>query len=256
MTSSITTKWNAGLYDTKHDFVFKYGEDLVDMLQPQAGERILDLGCGTGHLTNIIAKAGATAIGIDSSIEMIAQAKASYPPIEFLVRNAADFFFDNSFDAIFSNAVLHWVPEKEKAIDCMYRNLKRTGRLVIEMGGKRNVEKILTAFNAALAKHGFAQNATIINNYFPSVDEYSFLLEKRGFKVTYAAHYSRETELKDTNNGIKDWIKMFRNEALKGIPNEVVELILEDTQEALRQTHFRNGKWYADYKRLRIVAIK
>ncbi len=256
MTPTINTKWNAGLYDTKHDFVFKYGEDLVDVLQPQAGERILDLGCGTGHLTNIIASSGATIIGIDSSLEMIAQAKAAYPSIEFLVRNAADFFFDDSFDAIFSNAVLHWVSEKEKAIDCMYRNLKRTGRLVIEMGGKRNVDNILTAFNASLAKHGFAQNANIVTNYFPSVDEYSFLLEKRGFKVTYAAHYSRETELKDTENGIKDWIKMFRSEVLKGIPEAIIDTILKETQEALRATHFRNGKWYADYKRLRIVANK
>jgi len=250
------SKWNVSLYNDKHDFVFKYGEDLVDVLAPQSCENILDLGCGTGHLTNIIASSGARVTGIDNSIEMIEKAKAAYPGIEFRVLSATDFFFDKSFDAILSNAVLHSVLEKEKAIDCMYRNVKRNGRLVIEMDGKRTVEKILTALDEGLVKHGFEENSRLLVNYFPSIGEYSSLLEKRGFKVVYAAHYNRETELKDAENGIKDWIKMFRSPLLKSIPDETVNIILDEVQESLRPTCFRNGKWFADYKRLRIIANK
>ena len=170
--------------------------------------------------------------------------------------SAKEFHFDESFDAIFSNAALHWVLEKEKVIDCIYTNLKRSGRLVLEMGGKGNVEGIIAALKSSLQKRGFIEDAKKQIWYFPSLSEYTSLLEKRGFRVTYAAHFNRETELKDNSNGIKDWIKMFGSAFLKGIDDVVVNEILDEVQETLKPTHFRNGKWYADYKRLRVVAIK
>jgi len=252
----VTTEWNAALYDDKHSFVFKYGEDLVDLLAPKAGERILDIGCGTGYLTNVIARSGATVIGIDNSLEMITKAKAAYPQQEFKVQPGEEFHFDEHFDAIFSNAALHWMLEKEKVIDCMYRNLKRTGRIVLEMGGKHNVEKIITVLRDSLIKHGFSEKAEQQLWYFPSESEYTALLEKRGFKVTYASHFSRETKLVDTQNGIKDWIKMFGSAFLKGIDEAVVNDILTEVQDALHPLLFRDNDWYADYKRLRITAIK
>ncbi|MEI9933374.1 MAG: class I SAM-dependent methyltransferase [Ferruginibacter sp.] len=119
--TTVDTKWNASLYDNKHDFVFKYGEDVVELLNPQVGERVLDLGCGTGYLTNVIATSGAEVIGIDSSADMIKKAKQEYPLVEFHVMNAEDFHFAKKFDAIFSNAALHWVLKKEKAIDSIMR---------------------------------------------------------------------------------------------------------------------------------------
>ena len=255
-TGTVQTNWNAHLYDDKHSFVFKYGEDLVDVLKPMADERILDLGCGTGYLTSIIAASGATVVGIDNSLEMITKAKAAYPAVEFKVQSATEFYFDEHFNAIFSNAVLHWVTEKEKAIDCMYRNLKKSGRLVLEFGGKQNVERIVTALKSSLAKHGFAENAAIPLWYFPSLSEYTGLLEKRGFRVTYAAHFNRDTQLNDTENGIKDWIKMFGTAFFKGIEEAVVNEILEEVQKTLVPTNYRNGQWFADYKRLRVIAIK
>jgi trans-aconitate methyltransferase len=255
-TATVHTNWNAHLYDNKHSFVFKYGEDLVEALEPQAGERILDLGCGTGYLASVIAASGANVVGIDSSLEMVTKAKEQYPELEFKVQSATDFHFDEHFDAIFSNAVLHWVLQKEMAIDCMYRNLKKSGRIVLEMGGKYNVEKIVTALQASLIKHGFSENAAIPLWYFPSLSEYTSLLEKRGFRVTYAAHFNRETKLNDTENGIKDWVKMFGSTFLKGIDETVVDTILTEVQDALKPTQYRNGEWYADYKRLRVIAIK
>jgi trans-aconitate 2-methyltransferase len=250
------TKWNANLYDDKHSFVFKYGEDLVDLLAPKSGERILDVGCGTGHLTNMIADSGAETIGIDNSQDMITKARIEYPNIDFEVLSATDFHFDEKFDAIFSNAALHWVLGKEKAIGCMYENLKPNGRLVLEMGGQGNVQSILTALKNAFIKFGVTEKANINIWYFPSLSEYTSLLEAKGFRVTYASHYDRETELKDTANGIKDWIKMFGSSFLKNIDEKTADKLLNEIQDSLRATNYRDGKWYADYKRLRVVALK
>jgi trans-aconitate methyltransferase len=255
-TTKPITKWNANLYDDKHSFVFKFGEDLVDVLNPKAGERILDLGCGTGVLSNLIAESGASVVGIDSSADMINKAKTEYSNIDFQILSATDFYFEKPFDAIFSNAVLHWVLDKESAIDCMYKNLKPGGRLVLEMGGKNNVSSIINAIKKVLIKYEFEENAKTQIWYYPSLSEYSTLLENKGFRVTYASHYDRETELKDKENGIKDWLKMFCNSYFKNIDPATLDNILNEIQSALKPVLFINDKWIADYKRLRVVAIK
>jgi len=256
VAESINIKWDSALYDSKHDFVFKYGEDLINLLQPLKGEHILDVGCGTGYLASLIAASGAVVTGIDNSAEMILKAKETYPEIDFSVQSATEFISASNFDAIFSNAALHWIKEKEQAIDCMYRNLKENGRLVLEMGGKRNVEQIIEALKTVLLKYGFEKQAAVEQWYFPSLSEYTGLLEKRGFRVTFAAHFNRETELKNTEHGIKDWIKMFGASYLQDIHEPVLDKILTEVEDKLRVTHFREGKWFADYKRLRIVAVK
>jgi len=256
MAITENMNWNTSLYDKKHDFVFKYGEYLVQLLTPQEGERILDVGCGTGHLTNLIAASGAMVTGMDNSIDMIAKARNEYPHLPFRLASVTDFNFNEPFDALFSNAVLHWVTDKEQAIQCMYNNLKPGGRLVLEMGGKGNVEKIVQALKKALMDHGYRQNATREIWYYPSLSEYTGLLEKQGFRVTYATHYNRETELKDSQQGIRDWVQMFGGAYFEGVEEKAKNAILDEVQEALRHTHFRNQKWFADYKRLRVVAIK
>ena len=256
MTETKTNTWNAELYDNKHSFVFKYGEDLLTLLNAKKGERILDLGCGTGHLTNLIAQSGATVIGMDNSEEMIAKAKKEFPAIEFSFQSATDFHFDEPVDAVFSNAVLHWVLESEKAVNCMYQNLKKGGRIVLEFGGKDNIKNISGALKTALANNGYKEQAEMNFWYFPSLSEYSSLLEEKGFNVEYAAHFNRSTELKDTENGIKDWLKMFGENFFKGIDEITADKIRTEVQEVIRSTNFKDGKWYADYKRLRVVAAK
>jgi len=258
MTSihDTNTKWNANLYDDKHNFVFKYGEDVVHQLAPRQGERILDIGCGTGHLTNLIARAGARVTGIDNSVSMIERAQAAYPDLDFRVMPATEFQFDALFDAIFSNAVLHWVLDKDSAIDCIYHHLRPGGRLVLEMGGKGNVEEIVVTTRKVLTRHGFYQNAATQLWYFPSLGEYTSLLEKRGFRINYASHYDRPTELQDTENGIKDWLRMFCNAFFRNIPDSAIDPILEEIQESVRPTNYRNHTWYGNYKRLRIEAFK
>lgn len=256
MTTTQEQKWDTKLYDEKHDFVFKFGEDLVQLLDPKKGERILDLGCGTGYLSQLIADAGARVTGIDHSAEMIAKAQEVYPGIDFRVGSATDFHFTEPFDAVFSNAVLHWVKDKQSAIDCIYENVKPGGRLVLEMGGKDNVRSIMDASKKVLAKYGRHSSAVDEIWYFPSLGEYATLLENSGFRVKYATHYDRETELKDNTRGIKDWLGMFGGSFFQGIPGAEKNEMLEEIQEMLRPTQFRNGRWWADYKRLRIAAVK
>lgn len=250
------TKWNARLYDDRHGFVFKFGEDVVRLLNPGLGERILDLGCGTGYLTNLIAQAGARVIGIDSSPAMIDRARAAYPDLEFRVMSVTSLRFDLPFDAVFSNAVLHWVLDKETAVDNIWHALRPGGRLVLEMGGKGNVDDILVASRKVLTRHGYYSNAATQVWYFPSLSEYTTLLEHHGFRVSFAAHFDRPTKLQDTESGIKDWIRMFCNAFLADIPANDVESILEEIQDTLKPTRYNNHTWTADYKRLRIEAFK
>lgn len=256
MLTKTNNEWNAHLYDDKHSFVFKYGEDLLGMLNPQAGERILDLGCGTGHLTRQISLSGARVIGIDSSAAMIDKASAIFPDIDFRVMSGTNFDFDQPFDAVFSNAVLHWILDKEAVVDCITRNLRTGGRLVLEMGGKGNVEEIVVNTRKVLTRHGYYHNASQQLWYFPSLGEYTSLLEKKGYRINYASHFDRPTELKDTEHGIKDFLKMFGNAFFDNIPQQEIDPVLEEIQEAVRPTNYRNQKWYGNYKRLRIEAVK
>jgi trans-aconitate methyltransferase len=121
-------RWDPQLYDSKHSFVTHFGGDLLPLLDPQPGDRILDLGCGTGHLSAQIAASGAAVVGIDHSPDMIAQAQATYPDLTFIEADAANFTFEQPFDAVFSNAALHWIPTPERVIACVWQALKPGGR--------------------------------------------------------------------------------------------------------------------------------
>lgn len=163
--------WNPALYQEKHAYVYDYGEALIAILKPQAGERILDLGCGAGQLTAEIAKRGVQVVGLDASADMIADARNNYPDLEFLIADAADFHFDQPFDAIFSNAALHWVLNYRQAIGCMYEVLKPGGRLVLEMGGKGNIQNIEDALRYTLDEHGYVFQASMPRWFFPSIGQ-------------------------------------------------------------------------------------
>jgi trans-aconitate methyltransferase len=132
-------EWNANLYDAKHAFVWKYGADLVPLLAPQSGERILDIGCGTGHLTAQIAESGARVVGVDRSPEMATAARKAYPKLQFEVADARDLPFRDEFDAVFSNAMLHWIREPELVVRSVRNALRPGGRFVAEFGGKGNI---------------------------------------------------------------------------------------------------------------------
>ena len=247
----MKTGWNANLYDSKHGFVSKYGNELIDLLNPVAGERILDLGCGTGDLAKKLADLEVEVVGVDQSETMVQQAKAKYPEIAFEVQDATKLPYDNEFDGVFSNAVLHWVKEPGQALAGIYRSLKPGGRFVAEFGGKDNVQAITSAIISQLPDF----TADHFPWYYPSIGEYAALMETAGFRVTFACHFDRPTPLVG-ENGLCNWIEMFAGSFFTGISAEQQAFIIEKVEEQLKPVLFVDGKWIADYKRLRIVGVK
>ncbi|MCC5630987.1 class I SAM-dependent methyltransferase [Nostoc sphaeroides CHAB 2801] len=252
---STSNNWDTSLYEDKHAFVWQYGEDLLQLLNPQPGESILDLGCGTGQLTEKIAQAGADVWGIDSAPAMIEKARENYPDIRFDVANAANFQVDKPLDAVFSNAVLHWVKEADSAIASIHQSLKPGGRFVAEFGGKGNVQAIATALESAL--QGINISTQALNPwYFPSIGEYATLLEQQGFDVIYAMLFARPTPLAEGEAGMANWIEMFASTFLAGLSGEQQIQVIRVVEEYLKPTLYQQGTWTADYRRIRIVAIK
>ncbi|WP_035899270.1 class I SAM-dependent methyltransferase [Leeuwenhoekiella sp. MAR_2009_132] len=248
--------WEANLYRKKHGFVFDYGKDLISMLNPKAGERILDFGCGTGELTAEIAQSGAELVGIDASAAMIEAAQEQFKAIKFIQARGESFIDTVQYDAIFSNATLHWILNPEAAISAMYSNLKPGGRLLLEMGGKGNVAIIIDTLQDVLEENGYVKQSKTVNWYFPKLGTYSYFLEKNGFKVTFAHLYDRPTQLNDPETGIIDWLTMFAGKYFADITENEVTDIRRTVQDRVRDKLYRDGHFYADYKRLRICAIK
>jgi trans-aconitate 2-methyltransferase len=246
-------QWNSSLYDQKHSFVYKYGEDLLGLLNPQAGEHILDVGCGTGHLTAQIAEAGATVVGLDSSAAMIEKAQEAYPQLEFVLGDASNFSFAKPFDAVFSNATLHWVLQADAAVQCMAQALRPGGRFVMECGGKGNINHILTALNQAMIELGQGEMERIW--VFHSIGEYATLLERHGLEVNQAFLFDRPTKL-EGEDGMLNWLRMFGTVRTQKLSDERREQVFARANEKLRNMQYIDGQWYADYRRLRIVAHK
>lgn len=251
--SETKSKWNAKSYEENFSFVYEYGQDLLELLKPQSHQRILDLGCGTGQLTSLISKSGAEVIGMDKSAEMIQTARDNYTGLKFVQDDAAYFSFDLPFDIIFSNATLHWVLDHRACIQCMYENLKPKGRLVLEFGGKGNIQNIIGSLRKILAKRGFEKQAKLNLWYFPSVGEYAIALEEAGFRVNSAWHFQRPTVLKDD---LISWLDMFANPFFDEIPPALAMDIKRETQEMAGSNCFVNDQWIADYWRIRILAEK
>jgi trans-aconitate methyltransferase len=242
---------DAGLYEARHSFVWNLGADLVPLLAPQPGEKILDVGCGTGQLTARIAESGARVVGLDRSPEMVGQARQNYPSLEFRLADAANFSFPLEFDAVFSNAALHWVLTPEEVIRSIAASLRPGGRFVAEFGGKRNVARLLRSARTTLEK----RRLNYLNPwYFPSLGEYASLLERNGFEVSAAWHFDRLTPLDEGDDAMRDWIEMFGFVLLSGVPKSDLRAVVHDMEEALRPELFVNGRWFMDYVRLRIQA--
>ncbi|MEO2071420.1 MAG: methyltransferase domain-containing protein [Zunongwangia sp.] len=252
----MATSWDAKLYNSKHNFVFHYGSSLIELLKPQKDELILDLGCGAGQLTDEIAKSGAKVIGMDASEAMIKSAKSNFPDLEFRIANAESFDFAEKFDAIFSNATLHWVKNYKAAAANMFQHLNKKGRLIIEFGGKGNVQKIEQTLKAVLKEKNYPKQANINLWFFPSIAEYTNILEEAGFEVRLAELYDRPTKLADEKTGIVDWISMFGKTFFEGVPENDAETIKNEVQNRLRPVLLKEDGWYADYRRLRIIAFK
>jgi trans-aconitate methyltransferase len=248
----MTDAWDATQYDD-YAFVHEYGTDVVELLDPRDGERILDLGCGTGHLTDRISEAGATAVGVDAAHDMVREARDTYPGLTFCRADARALPFVGAFDAVFSNAVLHWVPEPRAVATNVHDALVPGGRFVAEFGGTGNVSAIVDAVVAAAADRGYhVENPW----YFPTVGEYASLLEDCGLAVTFARLFDRPTPLEGGEDGLREWLSMFGDEFFAATTDAEREAILDDVEDRLRDDLYdaAEREWYADYRRLRIEA--
>jgi len=254
--AAMTNQWDAGQYDAKHAFVYEKAKGLVDLLAPKKGERILDLGCGTGVLTAEIAGRGAEVLGIDRSEEMIAQAKSKFPALKVKVADATKLKFDGEFDAVFSNAVLHWIPEAEKVASGIARALKPRGRFVAEFGGRGNIQTLMRAFHEAFTTLGMREPEGVSPWFYPGIAEYSALLEKHGLEVQSAMLFDRPTVLEDGTRGLENWIRVFRQTFIEKMGEEAATNWIKEVERICRPKLFQRGDWVLDYRRLRLVSVK
>lgn len=240
--------WDAERYQAGYSFVWQFGEELIDLLAPHAGERVIDLGCGSGQLTARIAEAGAKVIGIDASREMIAAARQNFPAIEFRLADATSFTVEQTADAVFSNAALHWVRDAAAAIARIFRALKPGGRFVFEMGGAGNTRQLMNAIGEVAA--GFE-----VPWYFPGIAEYAGLLEAGGFEVRLATLFDRPTRI-EGESGLEDWLIMWDDALFPGRGEEEKVEIRRKVADRMRTSIYRDGAWVIDYRRLRMVAVR
>ena len=264
MSNQMTNQWNAAEYDAKHAFVYEKAKGLVELLAPKAGERILDLGCGTGALTAEIAARGAEVLGVDRSEEMIAQARKKFPALRFEVMDARELRLPPNrangesagFDAVFSNAVLHWIPEADEVIAGMARALNPGGRFVAEFGGKGNIQKLVAGFHGALAALDLRPPEAVGPWFYPSVAEYAGMLERHGLEVREASLFDRPTVLEEGERGLENWIRVFRKTFVEKMGEADAARWIREVERQCRGELFQDGSWVLDYRRLRIAAWK
>jgi SAM-dependent methyltransferase len=243
--AASTSRWDAGDYARVGAFVAELGGAALDLLDPQPGERILDVGCGEGTLSRRIAERGATVLGIDNSPEMVAAARAK--GVDALLLAAEDMQFFGEFDAAFSNATLHWVLDKEQAARAIFRALKAGGRFAGEMGGEGNIARLREALDEELVIRGYVPPAESAN-WYPSPEEFAAIYEAAGFEGIDARLIERPTPL---DHGIDQWVTTFRRGWLDraGVP----EAERGDIGAAVAD---RFGSNVADYVRLRFIMRK
>jgi SAM-dependent methyltransferase len=242
-----TQRWDARDYATNARFVADLGQPVLDLLQPQSGERILDLGCGDGALTARLAERGATVVGIDASAELLDAARAR--GLDARRMDARALTFTNEFDAVFSNAALHWIPGLNPVLEGVHRALRPHGRFVGECGGHGCVAAVLTSLRAVAAR----RDVEIAWPWrFPTVEEFEAHLVETGFKVVDVRLVPRPTELP---SGMAAWLHTFAAWAFERLPETERTAAFAETVELLRPSLCDSrGRWTADYVRLRFAA--
>jgi SAM-dependent methyltransferase len=241
--------WQARRYAATADFVPALGAAVLELLDPQPGERILDLGCGDGVLTEKIVAAGAAVVAVDAAPDMVAAARAR--GLDARVMPGQELSFDREFDAVFSNAALHWMRPPEAVLSGVHRALKPGGRFVAEMGGHNNTAAILVAMAAILARRGL-DAYQLSPWYFPSAAAYRKKLEAAGFTVAAIGIFPRPTVLA---SGIEAWLDNFTEDFLGPLPAPERAAARGEIIDLLRPVLVdETGTWIADYVRLRFRA--
>lgn len=249
----MTMTWNPALYDDRAAFVSNFGSDLVGWLRPAADERILDLGCGTGTLTADIAQRGARVTGVDRSPEMISTAREKYPNLRFEVVDGQELAYREEFEAVFSNAALHWMPRAADVVQGVRRALVPGGRFVAEFGGAGCVKTVVQALRETL--HEWRIDPTpYLSWFFPSPGHYAGLLEAHGLVTREVRYFERPTPVPGAA-GLQTWLSVFQAELMVALGDRWPELCRR-VSDRCRTPLFHDGSWVLDYVRLRVVATK
>jgi len=247
--AGIAQSWDPGRYARNARFVADLGAPLLDLLAPLPGERILDLGCGDGALTRRIAEAGAEVVGVDASAEQVAAARAL--GLDARVADGHALAFDGEFDAILTNAALHWMKRPDRVIAGMWRALKPGGRVIGEMGGRGNVAAIHRALVEALQRRGL-DGAAASPWYFPGPDDYAEKLRAAGFAVETISLFERPTPLP---GDIAGWLETFGESFILAVPAPDRPGFVAEVVAAVRPALYDPARgWVADYVRLRFTA--
>jgi trans-aconitate methyltransferase len=248
---SATQTWDPERYARNARFVSDLGAPVVELLAPRAGERILDVGCGDGALTEKLVAIGCDVVGVDGSPLQIEAARAR--GLDARVMNGEDLRFEHEFDAVFSNAALHWMKRADAVIAGVWRALRPGGRFVAECGGHRCVETIVAALDGALARRGI-DSRSVNPWYFPTTEDYAARLRAQGFEIRSIALFPRPTPLPGDVTG---WLETFAESFSNALPAEKRAAFLAEVQSALEPKLCDvEGRWTADYVRLRFAAVK
>ncbi len=247
--------WEAEKYDGSMGFVSEYGVSMIEWLRPQAGESIVDFGCGTGDLAARIAESGAVVLGVDISPEMVVRARKKHPHISFERGDGTSWRSPQPFDAVFSNAALHWMRDAGAVVKTIASNLRIGGRFVAEFGGHGNVKDIVQAMRDTLEARG-RMDAFVMPWYFPKVGEYASLLEQEGFEVRKAVSIDRPTPLEDGEQGMMGWLRMFGHAMVPKASATEMEAWFIEACERLKPVAYEAGQWTAGYRRIRVEAVK
>lgn len=249
----MTQTWDPQTYARNGAFVPALAGGVLEWLAAQPGEHILDLGCGDGQLTARLAQSGAQTQGVDASAQMVAAARARGVVADQASAETLP-YADASFDAVFSNAALHWVRDQNAMLREVYRVLRPGGRFVAEMGGHGNIAAIRVALAAVLQQHGFG-NRQSDTNYYPTPEAYTRRLTTAGFTVEKIALIPRPTPLE--SGGMTGWIHTFRRGVLETLPEAIRDAVVQETTDLLASAiRDEDGNWTADYVRLRFIARK
>lgn len=254
---SEDTTFDAATYDDRQGFVAAYGRDVLGVLDPAPGERILDVGCGTGTVTADIASAvgdeGAV-VGIDASPAMVERAREQHPVLTVEQADATDYVAAEPFDAAFSNAALHWIDDQDAALASVADALRPGGRFVAELGATGNVAGVLDAVRAEGEARGVAVSTPW---HFPTLGDYTSRLEDHGFEVRFARTFLRETHL-DGADGLHAWLGQFGDELLAAFPVEERSAVMDAVADRLRPERYdaAAGRWTVSYRRLQFRALR
>lgn len=251
-------QWDAGSYEESCSFVYRFGSSVTELLTLTPGMRVLDLGCGSGALTaqlrDQLQPEGGTVLGVDASAEMLALARTHYPDISFQQMDARYLSFSEEFDAVFSNAVFHWIDREEQPLLLagIARALKPGGQLCCEFGGAGCGGRVHAALRKAFERRGLCYRFPF---YFPTIGEYAPQLERAGLMPTHAFLFDRPTPMAG-EKGLETWIRMFVTAPFGGLSEKETAVLIHEAEDELRESMFDGESWIIDYVRIRLRAVK